>query len=79
MLGLYKSNLTVVQNGRIQKLPHGCPKWGRGVKATLRQCPKEKRFFNGFPEESSQELGEANGGFNKGMTYAWEIDIIKCW
>ena len=26
ILGLDKSYLTVVQNGPIQKLPHGCPK-----------------------------------------------------
>ena len=30
ILGLYKSYLTVVQNGSVQKLPHGCPKWGGG-------------------------------------------------
>ena len=45
ILGLFKSYLTVVQNGPIQELPHGCPKWGGGVEATFGQCPKERRFF----------------------------------
>ena len=50
-LGLYKSCLMVVQHGPIQKLPHVCPKWGAGVKATFGQCPKERSFFSdGFPK-----------------------------
>ena len=47
MLGLYRSYLTVVQIGPIQKLPYGCPNWrkGGGVKASFGQCPKKRRFF----------------------------------
>ena len=30
ILGQYKSNLMVVQNGLIQRLPHGCPKLREG-------------------------------------------------
>ena len=45
VLDLDKSNPTVVQNGPIQKLPPGCPKWGGGVEVPFGQCPKKRLFF----------------------------------
>ena len=45
ILGLYKSYLTVVQNGPIQKLPHGCPKLGGGGQGPFRTMSKKILFF----------------------------------
>ena len=45
ILGLNKSYLTVVQNRPIQKLPHGCPKWGGGSRPLLDNVQKKDAFF----------------------------------
>ena len=46
ILGLYKSYLTVVQDGPTQKLPHGCPKWGgKGGQGPFWTMFKRKTFF----------------------------------
>ena len=45
MLGLYKSNLSVVQNGQIKSYLKYVQNKGGGVKSTFGKCPKERRFF----------------------------------
>ena len=43
--GPLKSYFTNVQNGPIQKLPHGCPKWGGGGRGHFWTISKKKTFF----------------------------------